>query len=123
MYKRQRQTLTTAFLYKGPAAVRYPRGAGIGAPVEKTFDSLPIGKGKVLRNGKNIAILDFGTMVAPSLAAGESINATVVNMRFVKPIDKDLILEMAQTHHAPVSYTHLLPAMPFRHRLLSFCPT
>lgn len=98
-----RQMLTTAFLYKGPAAVRYPRGAGIGAPVEKTFDSLPIGKGKVLRNGKNIAILAFGTMVAPSLAAGESINATVVNMRFVKPIDKNLILEMAQTHHALVT--------------------
>ncbi len=98
-----RQMLTTAFFYNGPAAVRYPRGTGIGVPVQKELPSLPIGKGNILRNGKNIAILAFGTMVASGLAAGESINATVVNMRFVKPIDKDLVLEIAQTHHALVT--------------------
>ncbi len=98
-----RQMLTTAFSYNGPAAVRYPRGTGIGIPVQKKFTSLPIGKGKILRKGKHVAILAFGTMVAPGLAAGESIDATVVNMRFIKPIDKNLILEMARTHHALVT--------------------
>lgn len=98
-----RKMLTTAFLYNGPAAVRYPRGTGIGTPVEKEFSSLPIGKGKILRDGKNIAILAFGTMVTPALAAGEEIDATVVNMRFIKPVDKELLLEIARTHHALVT--------------------
>lgn len=98
-----RKMLTTAYLYNGPAAIRYPRGAGIGVPVEKDFSSLPIGKGKILRNGKNIAILAFGTRVLPALAAGDAIDATVVNMRFIKPIDKALLLKIAKTHHALVT--------------------
>ncbi len=98
-----RQMLTTAFLYNGPAAVRYPRGAGSGKVVEKEQVCLPLGKGEILRRGENVAILAFGTMVAPSLAAGDALNATVVNMRFVKPIDKTLILDIARTHHALVT--------------------
>lgn len=93
-----RQMLTTAFLYNGPASVRYPRGAGLGKAVHKELSPLPIGKGEVLRRGQNIAILAFGTMVASSLSAGEILNATVINMRFVKPLDKALVLEIAQTH-------------------------
>ncbi len=98
-----RQMLTTAFLHNGPAAVRYPRGTGVGKTVQKELSSLPIGKGEILRHGKNIAILAFGTMVAPSLSAGEALNATVINMRFVKPVDKELILEIAQTHSSLVT--------------------
>lgn len=76
----------------------YPRGAGIGIEPEKELTALPLGKGDILRKGKNIAILAFGTMVNPALSAGEELDATVVNMRFVKPIDKELICEMAKTH-------------------------
>lgn len=90
--------LTTAYLHNGPAAVRYPRGAGIGVQPEKELSALPLGKGEILRKGKNIAILAFGTMVTPALSAGEELDATVVNMRFVKPIDRELLCEMAKTH-------------------------
>jgi 1-deoxy-D-xylulose-5-phosphate synthase len=98
-----RQMLSTAYEYKGPAAVRYPRGAGIGAAIDKSLTTLPLGKGEVRREGKEIAILAFGTMVAPSLAAGEELDATVVNMRFIKPLDVELVKELAQTHAAFVT--------------------
>jgi 1-deoxy-D-xylulose-5-phosphate synthase len=98
-----RKMLSTAFEYKGPAAVRYPRGAGIGAAIEKELHTIPLGKGEVRREGKCIAILAFGTMLAPSLAAGEALNATVANMRFIKPLDAELVRQLAQTHDALVT--------------------
>jgi len=98
-----RQMLTTAYQYKGPAAVRYPRGAGVGATIDKALTALPFGKGEIRRHGKNIAILAFGTMLAPSLDAAETLNATVANMRFIKPLDVALLLELAKTHDALVT--------------------
>jgi len=98
-----RQMLTTAYLYPGPAAVRYPRGAGPGAVMTAPLTALPMGKAEVRRQGERIAILAFGTMVTPALQAGESLNATVVNMRFVKPLDVELVKELALTHDAIVT--------------------
>jgi 1-deoxy-D-xylulose-5-phosphate synthase len=98
-----RQMLSTAFQYSGPAAVRYPRGAGIGATIEKELRTIPLGKGEIRREGKEIAILAFGTMVAPSVAAGNQLDATVANMRFIKPLDIELIKKLAQTHDALVT--------------------
>jgi 1-deoxy-D-xylulose-5-phosphate synthase len=98
-----RQMLSTAFQYNGPAAVRYPRGAGIGAVIEQPLTTIPLGKGEIKREGKGIAILAFGTMVAPSLAAANELNATVANMRFVKPLDIELIKQLALTHDALVT--------------------
>jgi 1-deoxy-D-xylulose-5-phosphate synthase len=98
-----RQMLSTAFQYNGPASVRYPRGAGIGATIEKELRTIPLGKGEIRREGKEIAILAFGTMVAPSLAAGNGLNATVANMRFIKPLDVELVKQLAQTHDALVT--------------------
>ncbi|WP_209589583.1 1-deoxy-D-xylulose-5-phosphate synthase [Massilia sp. BHUDP2] len=93
-----RQMLTTAYHYPGPAAVRYPRGAGVGAAIQEELSSIEIGKGEVRREGKGIAILAFGSMVAPSIAAGEELNATVANMRFVKPLDVELVKRLAKEH-------------------------
>ena len=93
-----RQMLTTGFLHEGPAAVRYPRGKGPGVKVEKTLDTLPFGKGEVRRQGEKIAILAWGSMVTPSEQAAETLNATLVNMRFIKPLDEELILKLANTH-------------------------
>src|SRR5450830_650063 len=98
-----RQMLSTAFEHKGPAAIRYPRGAGIGVAVEKTLTTILMGKGEVRREGKGIAILAFGTMVAPALAAGEKLNATVANMRFIKPLDIELVKQLAASHDALVT--------------------
>ena len=98
-----RQMLTTAYEYNGPAAVRYPRGAGIGATIVSTLAALPFGKGEIRRRGERIAILAFGTMVAPSLVAAESLNATVANMRFVKPLDTELITRLAHSHDVIVT--------------------
>jgi 1-deoxy-D-xylulose-5-phosphate synthase len=98
-----RRMLTTAFQYNGPAAVRYPRGAGIGAAVDKQLTAIPLGTGEVRREGKGIAILAFGTMVAPSLAAAGELDATVANMRFVKPLDVELLKQLAKTHDALVT--------------------
>ncbi|WP_334189608.1 1-deoxy-D-xylulose-5-phosphate synthase [Noviherbaspirillum sp.] len=98
-----RQMLSTAFQYNGPAAVRYPRGAGIGAAIEPELRTLPIGRGEIRKEGKEIAILAFGTMLAPSLTAAEELNATVANMRFVKPLDVELVKRLAQTHDALVT--------------------
>jgi len=93
-----RQMLTTAYRYPGPAAVRYPRGAGVGAEVSSELSAIPMGKGEIRRKGKQVALLAFGTMVAPALQAGEALNATVANMRFIKPLDAALVAELAASH-------------------------
>ncbi|MBD2857781.1 1-deoxy-D-xylulose-5-phosphate synthase [Spongiibacter sp. KMU-158] len=93
-----RQMLHTGYQYAGPAAIRYPRGTGTGATIECTMTELPIGKGLVKRQGANVAILSFGTLLSSALNAAESLNATVADMRFVKPLDTDLIDELAANH-------------------------
>ncbi|WP_426341473.1 1-deoxy-D-xylulose-5-phosphate synthase [Pseudoduganella sp. S-14] len=93
-----RQMLTTAYRHPGPAAVRYPRGAGIGATIAQELTTLPIGKGEIRRKGQKIAILAFGSMVAPAMGAAELLNATVANMRFVKPLDVELVKQLAADH-------------------------
>lgn len=93
-----RQMLTTAYHYPGPAAVRYPRGAGIGAAIQEELTSIEIGKGEIKRQGEKIAILAFGSMVNPSLGAAADLNATVANMRFVKPLDVELVKQLAAEH-------------------------
>ncbi len=98
-----RQMLYTAYTLDMPAAVRYPRGSGTGAVPEKEMVALPIGKAEVRRRGKDVAILAFGTPLAMSLAAAEEIDATVVNMRFIKPLDEAIILQMAETHNLIVT--------------------
>lgn len=98
-----RKMLVTAYSYHGPASVRYPRGTGIGANIEKDTMPLPIGKGLVLREGTDTAILAFGTMVNPALEAGEKLDATVINMRFIKPIDRELVIKTANRHHTLVT--------------------
>ncbi len=98
-----RQMLSTAFQYNGPVSVRYPRGHGPGIAIMDDLAELPIGKAEVRREGKNIALLAFGTMLQPALKAAETLDATVVNMRFVKPLDTELLLEIAKTHSAFVT--------------------
>jgi 1-deoxy-D-xylulose-5-phosphate synthase len=102
-----RQMLYTAFALDGPSAVRYPRGTGPGVPVRQEMRALPIGKGEVRRKAKQrsprLAILAFGSMLQPALAAAEEIDATVANMRFVKPLDVELIEHLARTHEALVT--------------------
>jgi 1-deoxy-D-xylulose-5-phosphate synthase len=98
-----RQMLTTGYRLDGPSAVRYPRGSGPGVAPQKAFSTLPVGKAEVRRKGKKVAILAFGSMVKPALEAGEQLDATVVNMRFVKPLDAALVAEMAATHELIVT--------------------
>jgi 1-deoxy-D-xylulose-5-phosphate synthase len=93
-----RQMLYTGFLYDGPASVRYPRGKGPGVTVQKEMTALPVGKAEIRQQGHRIALLAWGSMVAPALEAGKMLDATVVNMRFVKPIDEALLLELAKNH-------------------------
>ena len=93
-----RRMLSTAYALDCPSMVRYPRGSGTGAIPSTQLDTLPVGKGEVRRHGKGVALLAFGTLLAPALAAGDEIDATVANMRFVKPIDADLIGELAGNH-------------------------
>ncbi len=93
-----RQMLYTGFQLEQPAAVRYPRGSGPGVAVREEMEALPIGKAQVRRKGKGVAILAFGAMLAPALEVAEELNATVVNMRFVKPLDHDLVKRMARQH-------------------------
>ena len=92
-----RKMLTTGYLHEGPAAVRYPRGKGPGAVVEKALDALPVGKGEIRHQGSRIAILAWGSMVTPALVVGKQLGATVVNMRFIKPLDEELLLELAKS--------------------------
>jgi len=98
-----RQLLTTAYAQSHPVAVRYPRGAGAGVTPSLTLESLPFGKGEIRRQGKRIAILAFGTLLYPALQAAGQIDATVVDMRWVKPLDVELLLEVAGTHEALVT--------------------
>ncbi|HUW98728.1 MAG TPA: 1-deoxy-D-xylulose-5-phosphate synthase [Acidiferrobacter sp.] len=93
-----RQMLYTAYCHDGPTAVRYPRGSGSGVAVEHTMTALPIGKAEVRRPGARVALLAFGSRLGAALAAGELLNATVVNMRFVKPLDEDLLIKLARSH-------------------------
>ncbi len=98
-----RQMLSTGHHYDGPAAVRYPRGTGPGAAIQSNLDTLPIGKAQVRRTGTRIALLAFGAIVPAAEKVGESLGLTVVNMRFVKPLDRALILELANTHEGFVT--------------------
>jgi 1-deoxy-D-xylulose-5-phosphate synthase len=93
-----RQMLTTGFKHKGLAAVRYPRGTGTGVPVSPSLTTIEIGKAEIKRTGKKVAILAFGSMLSPSLQAAEMLDATVVNMRFVKPLDTSILQSIASTH-------------------------
>lgn len=93
-----RLLLSTAYHYPGPAAVRYPRGQAVGVDMNPSLDVLPIGKGIVRKTGKNIALLVFGTSLAPSLVAARKLDATVADMRFVKPLDEALLTELAEQH-------------------------
>ena len=93
-----RQMLYTGITLDAPAAVRYPRGSGMGVAIEREMRALPIGKAEVRREGRRVAILAFGPLLKTALEVGEELNATVVNMRFVKPLDDALVAEMARTH-------------------------
>lgn len=98
-----RQLLSTAHHQDHPVAVRYPRGSGVGATVPASLDGLPFGKGEVRRRGHGVAILAFGTLLHPALVAAEALGASVANMRWAKPLDMDLLREMAQSHQALVT--------------------
>ncbi|MGB4346953.1 MAG: 1-deoxy-D-xylulose-5-phosphate synthase [Burkholderiaceae bacterium] len=98
-----RQMLTTAYQYPGPAAVRYPRGAGTGAAIDPALSPIAMGKGVISRQGSRVAILAFGTMLAPALKAAEALNATVANMRFIKPLDAQLVAQLAASHELIVT--------------------
>ena len=98
-----RQMLYTGYCLNQPAAVRYPRGSGPGVAIEKEMTALPVGKAEVRRRGRAIALLAFGAMVTPALEVGEKLDATVVNMRFIKPLDEALVREMAETHDVLVT--------------------
>ena len=98
-----RQMLFTAVQHPGPTAVRYPRGSGSGTLPLQTMSALPIGKGEVRRHGRNVALLAFGSMVNLACEVGEEIDATVANMRFIKPIDEALVTELAATHDLVVT--------------------
>jgi len=98
-----RLLLSTCYKHPGPASVRYPRGAGRGAEVGSGLDTVEIGKGVLRRKGRTIAILAFGTLAVPALQAAEALNATLVDMRFVKPLDEALLDELSETHQAFVT--------------------
>ena len=98
-----RQSLYTAFLQQHPVAVRYPRGSGAGVNVQSEMTAIPFGKAEVRRQGQRIAILAFGTLLYPALAAAQALDATVANMRFVKPLDVALVTELARSHDAIVT--------------------
>lgn len=93
-----RQLLYTAYQHKGPSAVRYPRGTGPNHPIAPEFTLLPIGKGRLMREGNKIAIISFGVMLEAALEAAKELNATVVDMRWVKPLDEELLLNIAANH-------------------------
>lgn len=98
-----RQLLHTGLTYGGPAAVRYPRGTGPGSEIQSELTALPLGQGRRIREGKGVAILNFGTLLTPALAAAEALDATVADMRFVKPLDEALVLELAEQHELLVT--------------------
>ncbi len=98
-----RLLLTCCYLHPGPSSVRYPRGAGIGAEVDQALNTVPLGKANLRRQGKSLAILAFGPVLHEALKAAEVLDATVVDMRFVKPMDEALLQELAQSHQAFVT--------------------
>jgi 1-deoxy-D-xylulose-5-phosphate synthase len=98
-----RQLLSSAFAQNHPVAVRYPRGAGVGVAVQTDLQALPFGKGELRREGGRIAVLAFGTLLYPALAVGEVLDLTVANMRWAKPLDEALLLDLADRHDAIVT--------------------
>ncbi|WP_125076904.1 1-deoxy-D-xylulose-5-phosphate synthase [Pseudoxanthomonas sp. SGT-18] len=98
-----RQMLTTGLRYPGPAAVRYPRGTGPGVAVEPALETLPIGRGQLRRKGKKVALLAFGATVPAAEEVAAELDLTVANMRFIKPLDRDLVLELARSHDGLVT--------------------
>ena len=98
-----RQLLYSAYMYQGPSAVRYPRGEGTGALIEEVMTALPIGKAVKLREGKGVAILNFGVLLDQAQLAADMLDATLVDMRWVKPIDEDMILSLAQSHRCLIT--------------------
>jgi 1-deoxy-D-xylulose-5-phosphate synthase len=98
-----RQMLFTAYQHNGPAAVRYPRGHGPGIEINNVMQAITIGQGLICREGRSVCLLAFGSMVKPALKAAEQLDATLINMRFVKPLDQELILKMARRHELIVT--------------------
>jgi 1-deoxy-D-xylulose-5-phosphate synthase len=98
-----RKLLTTAYQQDHAVAVRYPRGAGVGRGVDAGLQTLPFGRGEVRRQGSKVAILAFGTLLYPALEAAEALDATVANMRWAKPLDEALVLQLAREHQALVT--------------------
>jgi 1-deoxy-D-xylulose-5-phosphate synthase len=98
-----RLLLSTCYEYPGPASVRYPRGAGCGAEPDTGLEAVALGRGVVRRHGAQVAILAFGTLAVPALEAANALDATLADMRFVKPLDEDLVVELAQSHQALVT--------------------
>jgi 1-deoxy-D-xylulose-5-phosphate synthase len=98
-----RRMLQTAYEYSGPAIVRYPRGSGPGVAVDLARDKLPLGRGELCREGDRIALLAFGNILDSALQAAETLGASVANMRFIKPLDQDLILLLAERHELLVT--------------------
>ena len=99
-----RQMLYTGFTLDGPSAVRYPRGTGPGVVIQDDMQALPVGKAELRRRGRGVAVLAFGVMLAPALEVAEKLDLTVVNMRFVKPLDDEMVLEMARSHELLVTF-------------------
>lgn len=98
-----RQLLYTCYQHAGPAAVRYPRGTGVGVDIQQNMQIVEVGKARTMRDGEHIAILAFGTCTYDALIAAEKLNATVIDMRFVKPLDEALILQVANSHNLLVT--------------------
>lgn len=98
-----RAMLSTGYLHEGPASVRYPRGTGPGAAVDKHLEPLPIGKAETLRSGSKVAILAFGSMVEPCRSVADNLDATLINMRFIKPLDVEAVIQAAKTHELIVT--------------------
>ncbi len=98
-----RQMLYTGHKHQGPSAVRYPRGSGMGTAIDQEFTALEIGKGRMVRQGEKVAILNFGTFMPNALEAAEALNATVADMRFAKPLDHDLIKQLVADHDVLVT--------------------
>jgi 1-deoxy-D-xylulose-5-phosphate synthase len=98
-----RRLLTTAFLHNGPSAVRYPRGSGVGAALSPGLEPVETGKGVLRRSGQDVAFIAFGSLVAPALVAAEALDASVADMRFVKPLDVDMLRELARSHRLLVT--------------------
>ena len=98
-----RAMLQSAWLHEGPSAVRYPRGEGTGVAIDSGLATMDIGKGHLIRQGAGVAILNFGVLLDQALAAAESLDATVVDMRWVKPFDEAMILSLVETHHGLIT--------------------